>query len=114
MKKYFFIFNSILIIFITTTIYAINRSEGIPGIDPLPMVIDTKIEDKKINTTTPQQNIESISKEYPDFPRIRNLKVIEDTTYPYSAKIMWEVHPQQLRLFTLLDIVNQFPLKKFY
>ncbi len=90
------------IVYFLTDIYPISRGKNIPGIDPLPIAIDSEspatqptTQISPDTTTTEQPKDKTISTlDLPDFPRIRNLKVFMDSTYPYSAKIVWEVHPK--------------------
>lgn len=97
-NNFFIIFISI---FFSSLIYAFNRANEIPGIDPLPIAIQSggeissnKDMDKSQKDSTLKEDLEKSTTEYPDFPRIRNLKVVQDSTYPYSAKITWDLHPQ--------------------
>jgi hypothetical protein len=97
-NNFFIIFISI---FFSSLIYAFNRANEIPGIDPLPIAIQSggeissgKDTDKSQKDSTLKEDLEKSTTEYPDFPRIRNLKVVQDSTYPYSAKITWDLHPQ--------------------
>jgi hypothetical protein len=83
-------------------IFALNRAKDIPGVDPLPIAIDsTQPQEKKetLTQTTLKQDTTKPSQdkptsEHPDFPQIRNLQVIPDSTYPYSAKITWDAVSQ--------------------
>ncbi|MFN3605286.1 MAG: hypothetical protein ACK4UJ_11315 [Leptonema sp. (in: bacteria)] len=79
---------------------SIGRDKNIPGVDPLPMAI---IDDQSLTpTTTKKENTvtdsnlskEKTTTELSEFPRILNIKVFMDPTYPYSAKIVWDAHPQ--------------------
>lgn len=95
-------------VFILIEIGAISRGKNIPGIDPLPIAIDSESPSTQTSTpstqpttqptptttTEPTKEKTTTSLDLPDFPRIRNLKVFMDPTYPYSAKIVWEVHPK--------------------
>lgn len=107
MKKFFLIFIIIFLCFVfyTDSLFSTSRSKDIPGIDPLPIAIienkeninvesKTTIPNQNQNTNLPPNTTESLSKEYPDFPRIRNLKVMPDPAYPFSARITWDLHPQ--------------------
>ncbi|GIX42178.1 MAG: hypothetical protein KatS3mg129_1911 [Leptospiraceae bacterium] len=96
MRKSFFI----LLLLFPIILYALNRAKDIPGIDPLPMAVENPSNQSQSNTYTEQKNttlkndLSKSTTQYPDFPRIRNLKVVQDPTYPYSAKITWELNPQ--------------------
>jgi hypothetical protein len=98
MRKSIFMF---FVIF-PVLLFAINRAKDIPGVDPLPMAVDsTQPQEKKEATTqttlkqdTTKPSQDKPTSDYPDFPQIRNLQVIPDTTYPYSAKITWDAVPQ--------------------
>ena len=98
MRKSIFMF---FVIF-PVLLFAINRAKDIPGVDPLPMAVDsTQPQEKKEATTqttlkqdTTKPSQDKPTSDYPDFPQIRNLQVIPDSTYPYSAKITWDAVPQ--------------------
>lgn len=99
MSKQLIIF---LLLFLISIDTLLSRGKNIPGIDPLPMAIDSEQSkmdssiksDQNKSLTSPTTSSQNLTTDLPDFPRIRNLKVIMDPTYPYSAKILWETHPQ--------------------
>lgn len=105
MSKQIIFFSLLFLLFVNIIL---SRGKNIPGIDPLPMAIDTeqpKIDsstrssldeklDQNKSLTSTTTSTQTYTSDLPDFPKIRNLKVIMDPTYPYSARITWETHPQ--------------------
>ncbi|MCS7205191.1 MAG: hypothetical protein NZ853_05800 [Leptospiraceae bacterium] len=72
--------------------HAITRAKNIPGVDPLPIAIlekEAPTQPTQKDTTTKTE--ETPTSKFPDFPKIRNLKVVPDPSYPFSARITWEI-----------------------
>ncbi len=84
----------IILIHIPVNLFSVNRSQSIPGIDPLPMAIQEGVENPQssITSDTPVKKPAETQQDFPDFPKIRNIRVEPDSTYPFSARISWEFH----------------------